>query len=105
MIAASMSRNIALYCALAQHRRVEGVGDRLAQHFDDAEVDATGAHHFIADVRQQIVEHARVRDRHHTLAGFQRQLLYQPLRDRRIVERQARLRGERGGEHERDDDE
>jgi hypothetical protein len=47
-------------------------------------------------VRQQIVEDAGVRDRHHSLARRQRELLDDAFRHSGVVERQARLRRESG---------
>jgi hypothetical protein len=88
-----------------EHRRVEGRGHGLAQHLDDAEIDPARAHHLVADVRLQILEQAGVGDGQHALARRQRELLHETPRDGRVVERQPRLRRQRGREHERDDDE
>ncbi len=37
--------------AFGQYRRVERFGHRLRQNLDDAEIDAAGAHHFVAQIR------------------------------------------------------
>ena len=91
--------------ALPEHRRVERLRHRLAQHVDDAEVDAAGAHHLIANVRNQILEHTGMGDRQHALARFQRELLHETRCDGGVVERQPRLCRERGRNDELDDDE
>ena len=52
----------------------------------------------------EIVEDARVRDGQHTFARLECELLDQAFRDGGVVERQSRLRQERGRERERNDD-
>ena len=92
-------------CALDQHRRLERLRPRLRQHFDDAEVDAAGAHHLVANMRQQFDEQARMRDRHHALAGLQRELLDDALRHCRVIEGEPRLRERvRPGENDQNDE-
>jgi len=96
MIAASTLRNILVVRArvagaLRHDARVERFGYGLAQHFDDAEIDAAGAHDFVADVRREILEQAGMSDRHDAFARSQRQLPDEALRYRGVVERQLRL--------------